>query len=142
MSDRVRESKISHRSHPHWGRYAAVAMGIVLTVLGVMILHRLVVDLPSPDRLYERAAAPSMRIYDRHGRLLYEILDPHGGAHTPVSLAEIPPDCLHATIATEDASFYRNPGVDAWAIIRALWINIQGGEILSGGSTITQQLAR
>jgi len=117
-------------------------MGIVLTVLGVMILHRLVVDLPSPDRLYERAAAPSMRIYDRHGRLLYEILDPHGGAHTPVSLAEIPPDCLHATIATEDASFYRNPGVDAWAIIRALWINIQGGEILSGGSTITQQLAR
>jgi 1A family penicillin-binding protein len=47
-----------------------------------------------------------------------------------------------AIIATEDASFYRNPGVDAWAIVRALWINLRGGEILSGGSTVTQQLAR
>ena len=49
---------------------------------------------------------------------------------------------MQATIATEDASFYRNPGVDGWAIARALYINWQGGEILSGGSTITQQLAR
>ena len=35
-----------------------------------------------------------------------------------------------------------NPGVDAWAILRAVWINLRGGEVLSGGSTITQQLAR
>jgi 1A family penicillin-binding protein len=112
----------------------------LLTAVG--LVRWLAVDLPSPDRLYERAAAPSTRIYDRHGRLLYEILDPHGGAHTPTSLDEIPRACVEATIATEDASFYRNPGVDAWAIARALWINLRGGEILSGGSTITQQLAR
>ncbi len=102
----------------------------------------LMVDLPSPDRLYERAAAPSTRIYDRSGRLLYEILDPHSGAHTPILLDEVPAACVDATVATEDASFYRNPGVDLRAILRALWINFQGGEILSGGSTITQQLAR
>ena len=116
---------------------------IILMVLTILGLARwLVVDLPSPNRLYERATAPSTQIYDRHGRLLYEILDPHGGAHNPTSLDEIPPACVNATIATEDASFYHNPGVDAWAIARALWINVRGGEILSGGSTITQQLAR
>jgi len=104
--------------------------------------HWLAVDLPSPDSLYQRTAAPSTRIYDRNGRLLYEILDPHGGSHTPVPLHAIPKACVQAVIATEDASFYTNPGVDVWAIIRALWINLWSGEILSGGSTITQQLAR
>jgi 1A family penicillin-binding protein len=120
--------------------FATFAILLALAVIGMV--RWLVVDLPSPDHLYERAATPSTRIYDRHGRLLYEILDPHGGAHVPISLTEVPPACIHATIATEDASFYRNPGVDAWAIVRALWINLRGGEILSGGSTITQQLAR
>ena len=115
---------------------------IVVLAPGIWLARRLLVDLPAPDRLYERAAARSTRIYDRHGRLLYEILNPHGGAHTPLSLSEIPRACIDATIATEDASFYRNPGVDLRAIIRALWINLRGGEILSGGSTITQQLAR
>ncbi|MFB0545387.1 MAG: penicillin-binding protein, partial [Anaerolineae bacterium] len=47
-----------------------------------------------------------------------------------------------ATIATEDASFYTNPGIDLKAILRAIIINLQGHEVLSGGSTITQQLAR
>jgi 1A family penicillin-binding protein len=117
-------------------------LGVLLALFVVGVVRWLVVDLPSPDRLYERAAAPTTRIYDRHGRLLYEILDPHGGAHSPVPLSEVPPVCVNATIATEDASFYDNPGVDFWAILRALWINLRGGEILSGGSTITQQLAR
>jgi len=45
-------------------------------------------------------------------------------------------------VATEDASFYENPGVDAWAVLRAVWINLRGGQVLAGGSTITQQVAR
>jgi len=120
----------------------AAASAVLLALAAIGVLRWLTVDLPSPDRLYERASAPSTRIYDRDGRLLYEIRDPHGGTHTPVPLTEIPQACINATIATEDASFYTNPGVDGWAIVRALWINLQGGEILSGGSTITQQLAR
>ncbi len=127
-----------------WAWLARISMTLtILMVLALLGLARwLAVDLPSPNQLYERAAAPSTQIYDRRGRLLYEILDPHRGAHTPTSLDEIPSACVNATIATEDASFYHNPGVDAWAIVRALWINLRGGEILSGGSTITQQLAR
>lgn len=133
-----------HQSQVAWPWLARIfiTLAILVALAVVGMLRWLVVDLPTPDRLYERAAAPSTRIYDRHGRLLYEILDPHGGAHTPLPLEEIPSSCVDATIATEDASFYRNPGVDARAIMRALWTNLRGGEILSGGSTITQQLAR
>ena len=41
-----------------------------------------------------------------------QILDPHAGAHIPVPLDQIPQACIGATIATEDASFYTNPGVN------------------------------
>ncbi len=102
----------------------------------------LFVDLPSLSTLYQRASAPSTRILDRYGRTLYEISDPHQGRHTPIGLGDIPAICREATIATEDANYYSHPGVDITGIIRALWINLQGGEVLSGGSTITQQLAR
>jgi 1A family penicillin-binding protein len=88
------------------------------------------------------AVAPSSKVYDRHGRLLFEMPPPHAGRHTPVPLEQMPLALQQAVIATEDASFYHNPGVDAWAILRAVWINLRGGEVLSGGSTITQQLAR
>jgi len=132
------------RKKPRLHRLIYVATGVAaaLGLVAALLARWLLVDLPAPDQLYEHTATSSTHIYDRNGRLLYEILDPHGGAHTPVSLDEIPPACRDATIATEDASFYANPGVDAWAIVRALWINVRGGEILSGGSTITQQLAR
>ncbi len=102
----------------------------------------LFVDLPSLDTLYQHASAPSTRILDRYGHTLYEISDPHQGRHTPIGLADIPLYCRQATIATEDANYYSHPGVDVGGIIRAVWINLQGGEVLSGGSTITQQLAR
>ncbi len=49
---------------------------------------------------------------------------------------------IQATLATEDANFYQHPGVDLGGIIRAVWIDIQGGAVLAGGSTITQQVAR
>nr|MBC7244824.1 penicillin-binding protein 1C [Chloroflexota bacterium] len=102
----------------------------------------LLTDLPSQDKLPAGTVAPSTILYDRHGRVLYEIIDPHVGRHQPVPLAEIPLYLRQATVATEDASFYQNPGVDPRAIIRAIYINLRGGEVLSGGSTITQQLAR
>jgi penicillin-binding protein 1C len=102
----------------------------------------LFVDLPSLDTLASNLSAPSTKILDRNGRLLYTISDPHAGQHTPIALSEIPLACRQATIATEDANFYSNPGVDVVAILRAVWINARGGEVLSGGSTITQQLAR
>ena len=125
-------------------RYIVLVSLLALTLsLGTWAFHTwLIADLPSPQELQSRAVVPSTKIYDRHNRLLYEIIGSHAGKHTPLPLDEIPLYLRQATIATEDASFYTNPGVDAKAILRAILINLRGGEALSGGSTITQQLAR
>jgi len=125
-------------------RWLRPASGVFFILLGLLwaVYAWLAVDLPAPDELYQRRSAPTTRILDRQGKLLYEIIDPHAGRHTPLSLDQIPLACQQATIATEDANFYVNPGVDLVGILRAAWINLRGGEVLAGGSTITQQLAR
>ena len=114
----------------------------LLVITGWALYTWLVTDLPATGELPTRGAMPSTLIYDRQARLLYEVIDPRTGKHTPLPLNEIPLALQQATIATEDANFYSNPGVDVWGIVRALWINLRGGEVLAGGSTITQQLAR
>ena len=99
-------------------------------------------DLPSLNSLPDTYLTPSVRITDRNGRLLYEILPPESGRNTVLSIENIPQCLKDATIAVEDKNFYRNPGIDVGGIIRSLWINLRGGEVIAGGSTITQQVAR
>jgi penicillin-binding protein 1C len=139
-----RQSPNANLPSPKFRRLKLVLFILALLSLtcAFAVYNWLFVDLPSLDSLYARAAAPSTKLLDRNGQLLYEIIDPHRGKHTPVALDAIPLQCQQATIATEDANFYNNPGVDLGGILRALWINLQGGETLAGGSTITQQLAR
>ncbi|MBI3362019.1 MAG: transglycosylase domain-containing protein, partial [Chloroflexi bacterium] len=99
---------------------------------------------PTAADLFNQAAAQfqTTRIYDRSGRVLYELLDPHAGRRTVVPVAKISPYLIAATIATEDRNFYTDPGFDPKAIVRALLQNTQEGETVSGASTITQQLVR
>ncbi|CAG0965556.1 partial penicillin-binding protein 1A, partial [Anaerolineae bacterium] len=99
-------------------------------------------DLPTPDALITHSARDTTKIFDRNGRLLYEILDPRAGSRTRVRLSDLPLHLRQAVVAVEDANFDQNPGVDALGILRAAWQNISAGEIVAGGSTITQQLAR
>jgi len=80
------------------------------------------------------------RIYDRRGVPLADIDD--WGRRTIVALDDIPEFLIQATIATEDRHFYQHPGVDYFAVARAAWQNAQAATIVSGGSTITQQLVR
>jgi len=117
---------------------------LALVVLLVVLIWRpgLVLPLPSAATIQGRALSPSSLILDRDDRLLYELVDPHAGPHRPLQLVDIPLALRQAVIATEDLSFYRNPGVDLRAIARALWMNLRTGRTVSGGSTITQQLAR
>jgi penicillin-binding protein 1C len=119
---------------------AILAGLLIVLILGIRAW--LFTDLPPVDDLSAGLRRPSIRITDRHGRLLYEVIGDEAGRHTVVPLESIPQPCIDATIATEDANFYANPGVDARAILRALWTNVRGGEVVSGGSTITQQVAR
>ncbi len=73
---------------------------------------------------------------------LYEVLPEQGGRHVVVPLEAMPLACRQAAIATEDRRFYTHPGVDLEGVLRAVWINLRGGDTLAGGSTITQQVAR
>jgi 1A family penicillin-binding protein len=116
----------------------------VFLLLGaaVFIYFYLIQGLPSLDTLPERLVSPSVQITDRNGRTLYELLGSNSGRHTVLGLEQIPQALRQATIATEDASFYSNPGIDLNGILRAFWIDLRSGRILSGGSTITQQVAR
>ena len=100
-------------------------------------------DLPDPERVRHYHAFETTKIYARDGQtLLYELIDPHAGNRTVVPFDRVPRVLKDATIAVEDANFYQHSGVDPRGIIRALWLNLKSGRIVSGGSTITQQLAR
>ena len=60
----------------------------------------------------------------------------------PVSFKRISPWMPKATVAIEDRRFYQHSGVDVEGIARALWKNVSAGQVVEGGSTITQQLVR
>ncbi|MFZ5912102.1 MAG: penicillin-binding protein 1C [Chloroflexota bacterium] len=117
---------------------------IVVSLLAALALVMLWIfaGLPSLDSLPGNLNQPSVRITDRQGRLLYELLPQEGGRHAVVSLEDIPQCLKDATVAVEDKHFYQHPGVDLAGILRALWLNLRGGETIAGGSTITQQVAR
>jgi penicillin-binding protein 1C len=70
-------------------------------------------------------------------------MDSQSGKQFDLSLAALPDACVDAALATEDQRFYLHPGVDLLAIGRAVVQNLRArGDIVSGGSTITQQVAR
>jgi membrane peptidoglycan carboxypeptidase len=81
-------------------------------------------------------------IFDREGNQLFSLSDPDMGSRTYVTLDQISPHLINATIATEDSRFYSNPGFDPIGIARAITQAALEREIVSGASTITQQLVR
>jgi membrane peptidoglycan carboxypeptidase len=80
-------------------------------------------------------------IEDRNGTLLQQVDQKDGGWRTFVNLDDISPYLIQATVAAEDATFWSHYGVEPLAIVRGATI-IFAGDGSSGGSTITQQLAR
>lgn len=115
-----------------------------LTLAGLIVAYaQIAADLPLPDELAGRASSfQSTRIYDRNGVLLNETFDPNEGRRVAVSLDRISPWLRQATIATEDANFYRHPGVDPIALARAVYYAVREREFVSGASTIPQQLVK
>lgn len=82
------------------------------------------------------------RIFAADGSLIAELVSENAGARTVVPLENISPYLIHAIIATENERYYEDPGFDPIAIARAMIQNLTAGEIESGASTITQQVAR
>ncbi len=116
---------------------------VIVGSIGIYQYFRIASSLPDVEELRERVSQfETTRILDRNGNVLYEIIDPNAGKRTFVPLEEISPYLIAATIATEDKEYYNHPGFDPVALVRALYQNYVAGEIVSGASTITQQLAR
>ncbi|GCE04626.1 transglycosylase domain-containing protein [Dictyobacter aurantiacus] len=82
----------------------------------------------------------STRIYDAHGKLIFQMMDQ--GKQTSEPLSKISPHLAHAEIAIEDQNFYKNPGYDITGILRAAISDMTSNKVVSGGSTITQQLIK
>jgi 1A family penicillin-binding protein len=123
--------------------FVLVGIGLVVGSYFVYQYYSIASTLPEVGDLRARSSQfETTRILDRNGQELYEILDPNAGRRNYIPLSQISPNLVAATIATEDKEFYSHPGFDLFAMIRALWQNYWGGEIVSGASTITQQLAR
>ncbi len=114
----------------------------IIALFSIWLYEWAFTDLPSAKIDFAHLPSGSMRITDRTRQLLYESLPAEGGRHSALPLAKIPLALQQATIATEDATFYQNNGIDLAGILRAAWINLSGGQTLAGGSTITQQVAR
>ena len=114
----------------------------LLAALSIMVFLSVSLYLPFPKGRLKPAPVVSLSLLDRNGLLLREILSDEGGRCRWVKLAEVSPALLQATVVAEDRYFYLHPGVNLLAITRALYQNIRYGRVVSGASTISQQVVR
>ncbi len=94
--------------------------------------------LPIPPIPKDYGAA----VHFRDGTLMRVYATRHGMRRYYLPLSGIDPLLVKATIAYEDHRFYYHPGVDPLAMARAAWQDLRAGHVISGGSTLTLQLAR
>jgi penicillin-binding protein 1C len=114
----------------------------LLVLLALPGLVFLTTFLPFPKSKLDPGTAISLRLLDRNGVLLREVLSDEGGRCRWVKLGDVSPHLLNATIVAEDKLFLFHHGVNALSVVRALLQNWRHGEVVSGASTITQQLVR
>jgi membrane peptidoglycan carboxypeptidase len=127
-------------------KFLYIAIGVVFFIgcIGVLAggiyLKNLRDSLPSPDQLVERSSDQSTKIYDRHGELLYTV---YGDQNREFVLIDNVPDHTKwALLAAEDVEFYQHKGLDYAGIVMAAIQNTLAGEVVRGGSTLTQQLVK
>ena len=97
---------------------------------------------PLPADLLDPPGASSIVVLDRHGEVLYEARAADGSRTARLDAAALPQALVDATIAAEDHRFWRHPGLDPIALVRAAARNIRHRRVVEGGSTITQQAAK
>jgi penicillin-binding protein 1C len=113
---------------------AIIYWGIIL-VVGTYLLW----GIPLPTKLISSNLPVSTKIFDRNGKLIYEIYTEK--RRTPIKLNDLPQYLKNATISIEDKNFYKHQGFDILGIIRGLSKTITAGRA-EGGSTLTQQLVK
>lgn len=110
-----------------------------LVVLGAASYFYFSHGLPSIENLKNYKPPTVTKFYSENGELIGEFFIEK---REVISLERIPNQLIQAFVAGEDARFFKHKGLDYWAILRAFLKNIFSGEILQGGSTITQQVVK
>ncbi len=108
----------------------------LLLVLAVLWLADRIWPLPLPGD--DRARV----VLAEDGTPLWRFADAQGVWRYPVEPAQVSPYYIEALLTYEDRWFYQHPGVNPLALGRAAWQNFTGGRVLSGGSTLSMQVAR
>ncbi len=116
----------------------SLSTATVLAVAGAALYFA--PGLPDVRQLQDFELQTPLRIYTRDGKLIGEYGEER---RQPVTYDEIPEGMVQALMAAEDASFFDHQGVDPKGLARAaVQLVASGGDIQSGGSTITMQVAR
>ena len=120
---------------------AFVIAGIALAGFGAVASFAFfAADLPAPEDLARDPLAQTTNVFDREGtNLLYQF---EVERREVVPLVDVPQLVIDATVSAEDKSFWTNPGVDIFSIVRAVRDDLLNQEVVSGASTITQQLVK
>lgn len=85
---------------------------------------------------------PARVVVAHDGTPLWRFADADGIWRYPVTIDEVSPRYLEALINYEDRWFWKHPGVNPFSVLRAAWQDLSSGHVVSGGSTLTMQVAR
>ncbi|KAF2408331.1 penicillin-binding protein 1C [Pseudomonas antarctica] len=111
-------------------------MGVVLLLIALLWLADRIWPLPLPKDDLARV------VLAEDGTPLWRFADANGVWRYPVQTSEVSPYYLEALLTYEDRWFYEHPGVNPLALMRATWQNLAGARVVSGGSTLSMQVAR
>ncbi|HXG78507.1 MAG TPA: PBP1A family penicillin-binding protein [Methyloceanibacter sp.] len=128
------------RRHPWLYRglkFSALACIWGTIVLGLAVIY-FISRVPDPTIAALDDRPPNVTVLAEDGTVLAE----RGLRRGHIRLDVLPPYLVQAVLATEDRRFYSHWGVDPIGLIRATFRNARAGEVVQGGSTITQQLAK
>ncbi|MBJ2210169.1 peptidoglycan glycosyltransferase PbpC [Pseudomonas carnis] len=112
------------------------ALGCVVLVVALLWLADRIWPLPLPQDDLARV------VLAEDGTPLWRFADANGVWRYPVQTREVSPYYLDALLTYEDRWFYQHPGVNPLALVRATWQNLSGARVVSGGSTLSMQVAR
>jgi len=119
---------------------ALFLLALVLTSGLAFGFRDLAASLPPID--VSPADVRSIIVVDRDGRLLRPFTTADSKWRLPIAVKDVDPTYIKMLLAFEDNRFYRHDGIDLAAFLRAGWQLVTQGHIVSGGSTITMQVAR
>ncbi len=135
----------SETAGPRFMKALLITGAIILTLLSSSVGAAFAyyqAQLPLLNNLANHQSFQTTHIYDRNGKLLYQLYNQNYGRRTYVNYNDISQWLVQATVAAEDRTFWTNQGVDITGTLRAALTDIQYHTAVEGGSTITQQLIK